>query len=188
MIRSIASKRSISVLARPALRATARLAFRPVVASTASSAPRLYSSASAAKVVKLTSDTYPELERSSKFAKLTPEDVAYFKSVLPEGGVIEGEAATSTTADAELEPFNQDWMRKYRGQSRLVLRPTTTEQVSKIMKYCNEKVLAVVPQGGNTGLVGGSVPVFDEIVLSLVNINKVRSFDPLPAFSSPMLG
>jgi FAD/FMN-containing dehydrogenase len=46
--------------------------------------------------------------------------------------------------------------------------------------------LAVVPQGGNTGLVGGSVPVFDEIVLSLANMNQIRSFDsvsgkvPLP--------
>jgi FAD/FMN-containing dehydrogenase len=46
--------------------------------------------------------------------------------------------------------------------------------------------LAVVPQGGNTGLVGGSVPVFDEIVLSLSNMNQIRSFDsvsgkvPLP--------
>lgn len=37
--------------------------------------------------------------------------------------------------------------------------------------------LAVVPQGGNTGLVGGSVPVFDEIVLSLQNMNKIRGFD-----------
>lgn len=37
--------------------------------------------------------------------------------------------------------------------------------------------LAVVPQGGNTGLVGGSVPVFDEVVLSLANMNQIRSFD-----------
>jgi D-lactate dehydrogenase (cytochrome) len=37
--------------------------------------------------------------------------------------------------------------------------------------------LAVVPQGGNTGLVGGSVPVFDEVVLSLQNMNKIRGFD-----------
>lgn len=36
-------------------------------------------------------------------------------------------------------------------------------QVSQILKYCNSKSLAVVPQGGNTGLVGGSVPVFDEV-------------------------
>lgn len=68
-------------------------------------------------------------------------------------------------------------MRKYRGQSQLVLRPNSTEQVSKILKYCNDHLLAVVPQGGNTGLVGGSVPVFDEIVLNLSRLNQVRSFD-----------
>lgn len=37
-------------------------------------------------------------------------------------------------------------------------------QVSQILKYCNSRCLAVVPQGGNTGLVGGSVPVFDEVM------------------------
>lgn len=58
-----------------------------------------------------------------------------------------------------------------------MLRPKTTEQVSAILKYCNEQKLAVVPQGGNTGLVGGSVPVFDEIVLSLAQLNKIREFD-----------
>ena len=68
-------------------------------------------------------------------------------------------------------------MRKYRGQAKLALRPESTEQVSKILKYCNEHALAVVPQGGNTGLVGGSVPVFDEIVLNLGRMNKIRSFD-----------
>ena len=51
--------------------------------------------------------------------------------------------------------------------------------MSKILKYCNERKLAVVPQGGNTGLVGGSVPVFDEIILSLKNMNKISKFDPI---------
>jgi FAD/FMN-containing dehydrogenase len=68
-------------------------------------------------------------------------------------------------------------MNKYKGQSRVVLRPESTEQISKILKYCNDKRLAVVPQGGNTGLVGGSVPVFDEIVISLQRMNNIRSFD-----------
>lgn len=45
------------------------------------------------------------------------------------------------------------------------------------MQYCNDKKLAVVPQGGNTGLVGGSVPVFDEIVLSTKSLNKIEKFD-----------
>ena len=68
-------------------------------------------------------------------------------------------------------------MRKYRGHAKLVLRPRSTEQVSQILKYCNDNSLAVVPQGGNTGLVGGSVPVFDEIVVSLTLMDKIRNFD-----------
>ena len=59
------------------------------------------------------------------------------------------------------------------GHSKLVLRPKNSAEVSAILKHCNERVLAVVPQGGNTGLVGGSVPVFDEVVLSLSRMNKV---------------
>lgn len=80
--------------------------------------------------------------------------------------------------DAEdLVSYNEDWMRKYRGASQLVLKPKTVDQVSQILKHCNERRLAVVPQGGNTGLVGGSIPVFDEIVVSLANMNSIRSFD-----------
>jgi len=47
-----------------------------------------------------------------------------------------------------------DWMNKYRGEGSVVLRPKTVEQVSKIMKFCYSENIAVVPQGGNTGLVG----------------------------------
>ena len=60
-----------------------------------------------------------------------------------------------------------------------MLKPRTTEEVSKIVKYCNEKRIGIVPQGGNTGLVGGSVPVSDELILNLSNLNKIRSFDPV---------
>jgi FAD/FMN-containing dehydrogenase len=68
-------------------------------------------------------------------------------------------------------------MGKYHGRSRLALRPASTEQVSRVLAHCAARRLAVVPQGGNTGLVGGSVPVFDEVVLSLGAMNKVLSFD-----------
>ncbi|MCB0371198.1 MAG: FAD-binding oxidoreductase, partial [Bdellovibrionales bacterium] len=47
------------------------------------------------------------------------------------------------------------------GESKLLLYPRSTAEVSAVLKYCNDRRLAVVPQGGNTGLVGGSVPVFD---------------------------
>ena len=60
-----------------------------------------------------------------------------------------------------------------------MLKPRSTVEVSEILKYCNSRRLAVVPQGGNTGLVGGSVPIFDEVVVSMSAFNQVRSFDPI---------
>ncbi|KAI9017826.1 hypothetical protein BC832DRAFT_545797 [Gaertneriomyces semiglobifer] len=68
-------------------------------------------------------------------------------------------------------------MRRFKGRGSLVLRPRTSQEVSSVLRYCNEKNIAVVPQGGNTGLVGGSVPVHDEIVISLQNMNEIRHFD-----------
>jgi FAD/FMN-containing dehydrogenase len=126
---------------------------------------------------KRTTASYPDLKRDSKFSKITDEHVKYFKDLLKtDSAIIDG-----VTADAsdDIEPFNGDWMRKYRGHTTLVLKPASTSEVSQILKYCNENMLAVVPQGGNTGLVGGSVPVFDEIVISTSRMNSIRSFDPV---------
>lgn len=106
------------------------------------------------------------------YGKLEEADINHFLSILGSDSGLIRDAG-------DLEAYNQDWMRKYQGSSKLVLKPKSVEQVSAIMKHCNERRLAVVPQGGNTGLVGGSVPVFDEIVLSLANMNKIRSFDPV---------
>lgn len=106
---------------------------------------------------------------------MTEEHVRFFKDLLgADSAVIDG-----VTADAanDLAPYNNDWMRKYGGQTRLVLKPKNTQEVSKVLKYCNDHKLAVVPQGGNTGLVGGSVPVFDEIVINTSRMNNIRSFD-----------
>ena len=57
------------------------------------------------------------------------------------------------------------------------MRPRSTEQVSALLAYCNARRIAVCPQGGNTGLVGGSVPVFDEVVLSLSAMDEIIAFD-----------
>lgn len=66
------------------------------------------------------------------------------------------------------------------GESAAVLRPNTTEQVSAIMRLANEHGVAIVPQGGNTGLVGGQIPDMtgDQIILSLSRLNRVRDVDP----------
>lgn len=51
-----------------------------------------------------------------------------------------------------------------------MLKPKTVEEVSKLMAYCVKNSIAITPQGGNTGLVGGSVPVYDEVIITLVRI------------------
>lgn len=127
------------------------------------------------KNIQLTAAAYPNIKRDSTFAEVTKEHVQYFKELLgTDSALIDGVNADATD---DLAAFNRDWMRKYGGQTRLVLKPQTTEEVSKVLSYCNEHKLAVVPQGGNTGLVGGSVPVFDEIVINTARMNKIRSFD-----------
>lgn len=132
--------------------------------------------ADASRKIQLTAAAYPQIKRNPAFSQVTKEHVQYFKELLgTDSALIDGINRADATDD--LAPFNSDWMRKYGGQTRLVLKPQTTEEVSKILKYCNEHKLAVVPQGGNTGLVGGSVPVFDEIVINTARMNKIRSFD-----------
>ena len=103
------------------------------------------------------------------FTALSELDVQHFASIV-------GESNAVTDASA-LENYNTDWMRKYRGNAKLALRPGSTAEVSAILTHCNARGIAVVPQGGNTGLVGGSVPVDDEIVLSLGRMNRVLSLD-----------
>ena len=67
-----------------------------------------------------------------------------------------------------------DWLQTVRGESKILLKPKTTEEVSQVISYCYDKNLALCPQGGNTGLVGGSVPVFDEVILSTQLMNRIE--------------
>lgn len=110
-----------------------------------------------------------KVERNPSFSSLNSDDVSYFKGVLGENNVVQDED--------RLETANIDWMHKYKGSSKLLLLPRNTEEVSKILEYCNSRRLAVVPQGGNTGLVGGSVPVFDEVIINAASMNKIIAFD-----------
>ncbi|KAK6372369.1 D-lactate ferricytochrome c oxidoreductase [Lithohypha guttulata] len=125
--------------------------------------------------VKYTTDLMPHLKRDSRFGELTKEHIDFFKQTLvDDNAIIDG---VTKDASNDLEPFNRDWMKKFRGRTKVVLKPKNVDEVSKILKYCNDNMLAVVPQGGNSGLVGGSVPVFDEVVINLTRMNKIRSFD-----------
>ncbi|CAH0557516.1 unnamed protein product [Brassicogethes aeneus] len=78
---------------------------------------------------------------------------------------------------SDLEKYNVDWFKQCRGSSGLVLKPKNTEEVSQILNFCNNNRLAVCPQGGNTGVVGGCTPVFDEIIISMELMDKVIDLD-----------
>ncbi|KAF5016376.1 hypothetical protein F66182_11960, partial [Fusarium sp. NRRL 66182] len=177
----MSAPRSVATaLRRTRLSSRCRFAPQTLIAPISVNAARSFSitannRADASRKIKLTAASYPQLKRNPNFAEVTKEHVQYFKELLgTDSALIDG---VNSDATDDLAAFNSDWMRKYGGQTRLVLKPQTTEEVSKILKYCNENRLAVVPQGGNTGLVGGSVPVFDEIVINTARLNKIRSFD-----------
>lgn len=77
-------------------------------------------------------------------------------------------------------PYLREWRDRYAGQAALVLRPGTTEQVARIMITAHEAGVGIVPQAGNTGLVGGQIPsdTGAEIVLSVSRLKQIRAFDP----------
>src|SRR5215467_12570687 len=82
---------------------------------------------------------------------------------------------------AEQEPFLVEARRLWRGATRLVVQPGSTEEVAVVVRICAEAKLPIVPQGGNTGLVGGAVPPEDgrNIVLALGRMNRIRAIDPV---------
>ena len=69
--------------------------------------------------------------------------------------------------------YETDWTRRFHGEARAVVRPASTSEVAAILQACATAGVGVVPQGGNTGLVGGSVPRGGEVVLSLLRLNEI---------------
>lgn len=82
---------------------------------------------------------------------------------------------------SDLTPYCTDWRSLYTGQTPAVLRPASTAEVSATLRLCHAHGAAVVPQGGNTGMVGGATPSGDgsQLVLSLARLNRIREVDPL---------
>jgi len=101
---------------------------------------------------------------------MTPID--RLRAIVGAGNVLVGGAG-------DLTAYELDWRRRYRGQALAVVRPGTTAEVAAIVGLCNEHGLAIVPQGGNTGLVGASVPDASgtQLLLNLTRLNKIRAID-----------
>jgi FAD/FMN-containing dehydrogenase len=77
--------------------------------------------------------------------------------------------------------FAADWTGRFRGHTPAVVRPRDTAEVARVLALCTDAGIAVVPQGGNTGLVGGGVPLHGEVVLSLARLDQM---DPVDAEAS----
>jgi FAD/FMN-containing dehydrogenase len=92
-------------------------------------------------------------------------------------------AAQVLTAGADKEPYLTDWRGHYRGRTPAVVRPGSAEEVAAILRLANEIRIPIVPQGGNTGLVGGQIADESgrEVVLSTERLDKIRSVDPAGA-------
>src|SRR5690606_6213954 len=82
---------------------------------------------------------------------------------------------------ADMQGFVTEWRDKYIGRARAVLLPGSTEEVAALVRLCTETKTPIVPQGGNTGLVGGSIPFSggDEVIISTRRMNRVREIDRL---------
>ncbi|HEY0266718.1 MAG TPA: FAD-binding oxidoreductase [Rhizomicrobium sp.] len=78
---------------------------------------------------------------------------------------------------AEIAPHLEEWRGKYKGQSALLLKPATTAEVSAVLRLCHENGIRIVPQGGNTGLVGGQIPFHGEVLLSTKRLSNIRTLD-----------
>lgn len=111
-------------------------------------------------------------ERAPSLAAPTPELLRQLTDVV-------GPAHAITDPDVQAQ-YLREWRDRYVGRSPVVLRPGSTSEVSQILALANAARVGIVPQAGNTGLVGGQIPSADgrEIVLSLTRLNRVRSVDP----------
>ena len=93
-------------------------------------------------------------------------------------GMIVGHAHVLTQAE-DTAGYLADWTGQYQAPALAVVRPGTTDEVAEVVKLCNARNFAVVPQGGRTGLCGGGVPVPDSpsVILSLTRMSAIRSLD-----------
>ena len=93
---------------------------------------------------------------------------------------IVGERGLITDAQGQ-HPYLTDWRDNYLGTALAIVRPATTEEVAAVVKLCAAEKIAIVPQGGNTGMVGGGTPDQSghEIVLSLNRMNRILDVDEI---------
>ena len=95
--------------------------------------------------------------------------VADLRAIVPGEGVI--------SSAAEMLPYESDGLTAYRQPPMVVVLPATTEQVSRVLKYCQDNGIKVVPRGSGTSLTGGALPLADAVLLGLGKFKRIREID-----------
>jgi D-lactate dehydrogenase (cytochrome) len=105
---------------------------------------------------------------------LAPNILARLKAITGAGGWV--------SEPNDLAPYLSEPRGRFHGQTPLLLLPASTDQVAAIVSECADQHIPIVPQGGNTGLVGGQIPsssVSDQIIVNLGRMNRIRDIDPV---------
>ena len=110
-------------------------------------------------------------QEQPRYNKVLPELIGKFKEILGNEFVIVDEVAKYD--------YSHDETEDYSFLPEVVLKPNTTEQVSKIMKLCNLHLVPVTPRGGGTGLSGGALPLHNGVVISMERFNRILNIDEL---------
>jgi FAD/FMN-containing dehydrogenase len=87
--------------------------------------------------------------------------------------------AAHVLTDGDLSAWQSDWRKRWHGKALAVVRPGSTDEVAAVVRACAAQGVPIVPQGGNTGLVGGGVPDASgrQVLLSLTRLNRLRELD-----------
>src|SRR5580700_10396199 len=101
--------------------------------------------------------------------KRRSEIVAALRRIVPGEGVIASEEA--------MRPYQSDGLTAYRQLPLVVVLPETTDQVARILRYCHQKGVKVVPRGAGTSLSGGALPLGDGVLLGMGKFNRIREID-----------
>src|SRR5437764_15482683 len=100
---------------------------------------------------------------------VSPEILGRLKRIVGKQGYVDDAAA--------IAPHLVEWRDRWRGNTPLMLEPQSTAEISAILSLCSETRTPIVPQGGNTGLVGGQIPLEGEILLRMGRMNRIRRID-----------
>src|SRR5690606_1841662 len=97
------------------------------------------------------------------------EIAAALRAIVPGEGVID--------SAEEMRAYESDGLTAYRQMPMLVVLPSTTEQVSQVLRYCHREGVKVVPRGAGTSLSGGALPLADGVLLGMAKFNRIREID-----------